>query len=72
MQKAKMHFYEDLDSDSSFTSSTRSSVTPLTVPTTPRKCDLANNYDDLLSSFSVRKEEPRELHQCIWKDQSFK
>eukprot|EP00957_Ditylum_brightwellii_P029021 2192760-Ditylum_brightwellii.AAC.1 len=72
MQKAKMHFYEDLDSDSSFIPSTRSSVLPLTVVTTPRKHNLANSYDDLISSFPVRKEEPRDLHQRIWKDQSFK
>eukprot|EP00957_Ditylum_brightwellii_P160288 12202160-Ditylum_brightwellii.AAC.1 len=72
MQKAKMHFHEDLDSDSSFSPSTRSSVLPLTVTTTLRKRNLANSYDNLLSSFPVRKEESRELHQHIWKDQSFK
>eukprot|EP00957_Ditylum_brightwellii_P180365 13739926-Ditylum_brightwellii.AAC.1 len=67
-----MHFYEDLDSDSSFTPSTRSSALPLSVTTAQRKHNLANSYDNLLFSFPVRKEEPRELNQHIWKDQSFK
>eukprot|EP00957_Ditylum_brightwellii_P066842 5072767-Ditylum_brightwellii.AAC.1 len=72
MQKAKMHFYEDLDSDSSFTPSTKTSVPPPMVVTSPRKCNLANSYNALLPSFPIRREEPRELHQNIWKDQSFK
>eukprot|EP00957_Ditylum_brightwellii_P117329 8948686-Ditylum_brightwellii.AAC.1 len=75
INKAKMHFYEDLDSESTFASNTRSSALsppPLAVAILPRKSDTTKNVDDLLSSFYIRKEQPKELHHCIWKHQNFK
>eukprot|EP00957_Ditylum_brightwellii_P100473 7658487-Ditylum_brightwellii.AAC.1 len=75
INKTKMHFCEDLDSESTFAPNTKSSAPsslPLTVAVSPRKWDIMKYLDDLLCSFPIRKGQPRELHQCIWKQQKFK
>eukprot|EP00957_Ditylum_brightwellii_P196847 14997870-Ditylum_brightwellii.AAC.1 len=73
INKAKIHFYEDLNSESTFDPTARSSVpSPPHLAIPPGKCNITKNVDDLLSSFPIRKEQPRELHQHIWKQQNFK
>eukprot|EP00957_Ditylum_brightwellii_P203341 15334215-Ditylum_brightwellii.AAC.1 len=69
-QKAKMHFYEDLDSESAFATNTRSTASfppPQAVAISPRKHSITNNLNDLLYFLPIRKELPRKLHQLIWK-----